>query len=450
MKDKQFSIAQIASILQQLEEGSSIDDICREHNINTNTLNNWKTRYGRIENLEKKLTELEEENYKLKGMLADINIQREAKNTGDTDHIYRILAANIPGTAITILDTEERYLLAEGDFLRTMGYTKETMPGKKISEVISPENYEGYYKAVIKRAFSGEAISTERQTITGHHTQMKVVPLKNGTGEIFAIMFVLLDITMVKQVQLELKKLNEGLESKILERTAQLNDANKRLESFCYSVTHDLRAPLRAIANYARILQDDYADSINDEAFDSSINRMIANTSKMETLIEDLLNFSKSEVQELSYSPIDMNKLVHEILNEFTLNETSRRLDIQVSPLVMAYGDVNLVRQIWVNLISNALKYTRKKDFTKIEINCTHDHETACYSISDNGAGFNMKYIDKLFGVFQRFHNAEDFEGTGVGLALTKSIVLRHGGKIWAESEIDKGSQFYFTLPLQK
>lgn len=450
MKDKQFSIAQIASILQQLEEGSSIDDLCREHNINTNTLHNWKTRYGRIENLESRLTELEEENYKLKGMLADINIQREAKNTGDMDHIYRILAANIPGTAITILDTEERYLLAEGDFLGTMGYTKETMPGKKISDVISPENYEGYYKAVIQRAFSGETISTERQTITGHHTQMKVVPLKDGKGEIFAIMFVLLDITTTKLAQLELKKLNEGLESKILERTEQLNVANKRLESFCYSVSHDLRAPLRAIANYARILQDDYADAINDEAFDSSINRMIANTSKMETLIEDLLNFSKSEIQELSCSTIDMNKLVHEILNELTPQEASRKLDIQVYPLVMAHGDINLVRQIWVNLISNALKYTRKKDYTKIEISCTHDHETACYSIIDNGAGFNMKYIDKLFGVFQRFHNAEDFEGTGVGLALAKSIVLRHGGKIWAESEVDKGSQFCFTLPLQK
>jgi signal transduction histidine kinase len=262
-----------------------------------------------------------------------------------------------------------------------------------------------------------------------------VVPLRDEKGEIFAIMFVLLDITMVKQAQLELKKLNKGLESKILESTAQLNVANKRLESFCYSVSHDLRAPLRAVAGYASVLQDDYAHIVKDEDFNNITARLITSASKMETLVKDLLNFLKSELQELSYTPIDMNKLIYEILNELTIQESSRKLEINISPLATTQGDLNLLRQVWTNLLSNALKYTRKKDFTKIEIACTSDHETACYSIADNGAGFNMKYVDK---------------GTGVGLALVKSIVLRHGGKIWAESEVNQGSKFYFTLPLRQ
>jgi PAS domain S-box-containing protein len=441
-----FSEAEISTILKRLEEGSNPDDLCQEYKISLSTLFDWKARHGGSENLFNRLSELEEENYKLKGMLADINIQREAENTGDADRIYRILAANIPGTAITILDREERYLLAEGDFLAKMGYVKETMPGKKISEVITPENYV-YYQTVIRRAFAGETILVERQTLSLYHSLMKVVPLKDGKGEIFAIMFVLIDVTQIKEAQIELTRKNDELELKVQERTAQLSELNKQLESFSYSVSHDLRAPLRAISGYSAILKEDYAAVINDEGFNKAADVVIANAVRMDKLISDLLDFSKLERKELTSSLVDMNKLVKEILDELTAQEPSRKIDISMECLEATWGDSSLLRQVWINLLSNALKYSRKKEFTKIEIRCKQEGNMVGYTVSDNGAGFDMQYAEKLFGVFQRLHKTTDFEGTGVGLALVKSIVQRHGGKIWAEAKEGKGANFHFTLP---
>lgn len=443
-----FSETQIETILKQLDEGMTADAICQEYRISLNTLFSWKVRYGGTDNMLNRLVDLEEENYRLKGKLADISIQRTAKNTGDTDHIYRILAANIPGTAITILDREERYLLAEGDFLLKMGYAKETMPGKKISEVISPENYK-YYQGIISRAFAGETILVERQTLSQYYSMMKVVPLRDGTNEIFAIMFVLIDVTLIKNVQIELAKVNDELELKIQDRTRQLIEANKQLESFSYSISHDLRAPLRAISGYAMILKEDYSAIVKDQEFDRVANVVISNASKMERLILDLLSFSKLERKELSSSLVDMDNLVKEILDELRSLEPLRRIDITMESLQATWADSGLLRQVWVNLLSNALKYSRKKEFTKLEIRCKQENGMVCYSVSDNGAGFDMNYSEKLFGVFQRLHSTSDFEGTGVGLALVKSIINRHGGNIWAESEEGKGAKFYFTLPLK-
>ena len=450
LRMESFSTTQIKEILKQMDEGVAVDDLCLKHGISSNTLFGWKVRHGGTESLLARLKELEEENYLLKGKLADVSIQREAKNTGDMDHIYRILASNIPGTAITILDREERYLLAEGDFLKTMGYEKETMPGKKISEVITPENYSGYYQAIIQRAFNGETILTERQTLSTYYTLMKVVPLKNGKGEIIAIMFVLIDVTPVKQAQFELTKINEELESKVTERTQQLKEANRQLESFSYSVSHDLQAPLRSISGFARILMDDYSGIVKDQEFDKLAGRVIANALKMEKLINDLLDFSRFERKDLSKSLINMDKLVHDILQELTPQESARKLEITVSDLDSIEGDVGLMRQVWINILSNALKYSRKKELAKISVTSSHDKEIVCYAVSDNGAGFDMKFSDKLFEVFQRLHQASEFEGTGVGLALVKSIIQRHGGSIWAESEVEKGTTFYFTLPFKK
>jgi PAS domain S-box-containing protein len=450
MEEDQFSKSQIISILKQMDEGADANELCRKHQISLNTLYSWKARHGGTENLLSRLTALEEENYKLKGMLADVNIQRKAKNIGDMDRIYRILAANIPGTAITILDRDERYLLAEGDFLATMGYVKEIMPGKKISESITPENYSGYYQAIIQRAFAGETILEERQTLSGYYTLMKVVPLRDEENIIFAIMFVLIDVTRIKKAQFELTKINEELESKVLERTEQLKEANRQLESFSYSVSHDLQAPLRAISGFAGILKEDYSDKVEDEEFDRLADRVIANALKMEKLINDLLEFSRLERKDLLKSKIDMTRLVNEILSELTLQENPlRKLDITVSTLEPVQADISLIRQVWFNLLSNALKYTKKKEFTRIEIGCSVADGIVCYSVSDNGAGFDMKYVNKLFEVFQRLHQVSEFEGTGVGLALVRSILQRHDGCVWAESEVDEGARFYFTLPLK-
>lgn len=450
MKNDPFSNEQITSILEQLANGTDAHELCRTYEISLDTLYKWKARYGGTENLLSRLKELEEENYTLKNMLSDVRIHRDANNTGDTDRIYRILAANIPGTAITILDREERYLLAEGDFLVTMGYTKETMPGKKISEIITPENYNGYYKDVIQRAFAGETILTERLTISGYYSLMKVVPLRDGHGEIFAIMFVLIDVTAIKMTQDQLAKINEELEFIVEDRTKQLKEANRQLEAFSYSVSHDLKAPLRRIAGFSAIIQEKYTHVVEDEEFKRLINRIAVNIDSMEKLVDDLLEFSKIQRQDLSKSTIEMEIMVQQILQELTSQEPSRKLDIHVSALESAYGDVDLIRQVWINMLSNALKYTRKRDVAKIEVGCTKDDKSICYTVTDNGAGFDMEYSDKIFGVFQRLHSGAEFEGTGVGLALAKSIIERHGGTIGFESEVDKGTTFYFTLPATK
>jgi PAS domain S-box-containing protein len=446
MATSEFSATQIASILKQLEQGADPDDLCREYKVSLNTLFGWKVRHGGEENLLHRLAELEEENYKLKSRLSDITIQNDAKDAGDTDRIYRILAANIPGTAITILDREERYLLAEGDFLKKMGYVKETMPGKKISEVITPENYT-YYQGIIRRAFDGETILVERQTLSSFYSLMKVVPLRDGSDEIFAIMFVLIDVTPLKEVQLELIKANEELEMKVQTRTAQLEEVNKQLESFTYSVSHDLRSPLRAVSGYAAILKEDYSSNVNDPEFDRIASVVVDSSKKMDRLITDLLEFSRLGRKELNILQVDINKLVKSVLDDLVSQEPSRKVDCSLAELEPAAGDFNLLRQVWVNLISNALKYSRKKERTTINITCTKGKGMICYSVEDNGAGFDMNYADKLFGVFQRLHKANDFEGTGVGLALAKNIIQRHGGKIWAEAEVGKGAKFSFTLP---
>ena len=279
---------------------------------------------------------------------------------------------------------------------------------------------------------------------------MKAVPLKAEGGGIFAIMFVLIDVTPLKKAQLDLKNINEDLEIKIQERTNQLIAANRQLETFSYSISHDLQAPLRSISGFAKILKEDFSEKIKDLEFDKVADRLINNALKMERLINDLLNFSRIERKDLSKSDIDVDKMVREIIQEHTIQASIRKFDIVVPLLHAAQGDTNLIRQVWVNLISNAIKYTNKKPIAAIEINNFIDGSMVCYSVADNGAGFDMAYSDKLFGVFQRLHRASDFEGTGVGLALAKSIIQRHGGNIWAESIVDIGTTFYFTLPVSE
>jgi light-regulated signal transduction histidine kinase (bacteriophytochrome) len=170
----------------------------------------------------------------------------------------------------------------------------------------------------------------------------------------------------------------------------------------------------------------------------------------MTKLIDDLLAFSKYQRQDLSKSTVGMEKMVQGILNELTSTETPRKFEISISALEPAYADSSLIRQVWINLLSNAVKYTRKKEVAKIDVSCVKEENGMRYVVTDNGAGFDMEFSDKIFGVFQRLHTASEFEGTGVGLALAKNIVERHGGTIGFESEVDKGTTFYFALPLVK
>jgi signal transduction histidine kinase len=253
----------------------------------------------------------------------------------------------------------------------------------------------------------------------------------------------------LKNAEDDIRKLNEELEQKVIERTAELEAVNKELGSFSYSVSHDLRAPIRAINGYTRILLEDYGEKLDAEG-NKVLHAIINNSKKMGELIDDLLAFSKLGRKQVTFSEIFMNELVQSVRDELTFDDGDNipMFDVQILP--SAKGDKSLIRQVWINLISNAVKYSRHKPSTKIEIGAYEQDKMVVYCVKDSGAGFDMQYYDKLFGVFQRLHSQEEFEGTGIGLAIVHKIVDRHRGTVWAESVLDEGTSFYFSLPKVK
>lgn len=227
----------------------------------------------------------------------------------------------------------------------------------------------------------------------------------------------------------------------------QLEDANKEMRSFSYSVAHDLRAPLRAINGFAQVLVEDCEPQLNDDG-KRALDRITANARTMGLLIDDLLTLSKVSYQPLQAGKVEMSEIVRGAYQALIEGQDGRVIDCEIGDLPPASGDPNLLRQVWMNLIANALKFTRRRDRAHIEIGGNvAGPDFATYFIRDNGAGFDMQYVDKLFGAFQRLHPPAEFEGTGIGLALVQRIIHRHGGTIWAEGQEDNGAMFAFTLP---
>lgn len=243
------------------------------------------------------------------------------------------------------------------------------------------------------------------------------------------------------QQELAVHKLNASLESKNLE----LLEVNKELEAFSYSVSHDLRAPLRAINGYSRMLLEDYENQLDAEG-QRIIRTVAANATKMGKLIDELLAFSRMGRKEMQKKSLDMNELVRSTLTEVE-KVLPHSAQINVNQLPSVHADDTLLRQVLFNLISNAVKYSSRNEKSVVEISWERKNDEEVFTIKDNGAGFDMRYADKLFGVFQRLHTDEEFEGIGVGLALVKRIINRHGGKVWAEGKVNEGAAFYFTIP---
>ena len=282
---------------------------------------------------------------------------------------------------------------------------------------------------------------------------LEMIWLRMDTSPIFTegnpapdkVFSVFSDITKQKKAEEQLYLMNETLEKRVEERTSELLALNKELEAFAYTISHDLRAPLRAINGFTRILCEEYHGMMDAEG-KHLCEVILGNTLKMARLIDDLLAFSRLGRSEMIMTPVDQNHIITQVYRELTTGTPDPNVVFTLDTLPVVNGDYTMLKQVWTNLIDNSLKFTSLCSQRSIHIFCTRDKEELTFHIRDNGAGFDMKYAAKLFGVFQRLHNEQDYPGTGVGLAIVQRIIQRLGGRIWAEGEVNKGSTFHFVL----
>jgi PAS domain S-box-containing protein len=270
-------------------------------------------------------------------------------------------------------------------------------------------------------------------------------PLNDENGKLVGSLTMVADITKLKEAEERLLQMNAELEERVASRTADLITVNREMEAFAYSVSHDLRAPLRGIDGFSQALLEDYGDQI-DEDGRNLLNRVRAAAQRMATLIDDLLNLSRISRSEMHWENVDITELARGIVDDLRQSEPARNIEIVIAPDMCVSGDERLIQIALENLLRNAWKFTRKTEAARIEVAPVRDHGQDVYAVRDNGAGFDMAYADKLFGAFQRLHSVTEYEGTGIGLATVQRIIHRHGGRIWAEGAVNEGATFYFTL----
>jgi PAS domain S-box-containing protein len=384
----------------------------------------------------------------LTGIVQDITERKKAeKALQEARQLYENIFRLSPEVIVVTSEVTGRYLAASESHERITGYRPDEVIGHRVDEFLiweSDEDNRRMLKLLHEQgAVHNEEIRFHRRSGELYTALLSMARLEVG-GE-WCLVSMVTDITERKRAEDEVRRLNTELERRVMERTEQLETANKELESFSYSVSHDLRAPLRAIDGFSRILQEDFP-SLSAEAT-RLIHSVRSNAQQMGRLIDDLLKFSRLNRQPLNKQKVDMAELVRQALQTLEPEREGRQVEIAFGELPACQGDPGLLLQVWMNLLSNALKFTRKRENTQIEISSqVNERGETVYFVRDNGVGFDMQYAGKLFGVFQRLHRADEFEGTGVGLALVQRILQRHGGRIWAEAQQEVGATFSFTV----
>jgi PAS domain S-box-containing protein len=365
------------------------------------------------------------------------------------DELLRLIVDNAP-LMVAYYDKDMRCRFANRRYAGFFGYQSRDVIGRPLEEVIGAEAFR-HAQRYWKRAYAGEQVIFERPHAGPdgaiQHLEVRAVPHHAESGEVLGCYAILMDITERRLSETALRQAHDHLEEKVRERTEELAALNRELEAYSYSVSHDLRAPLRAIDGFAHLLAERLAERLDAESAEY-LARVRTAVRRMSGLIDDLLELGRVSRKEIERQEVDLTRHALEIIGELSAQDESRRIECAIEDGIRTVGDPQLLRMLLQNLLENAWKYTSKTDAARIEFGTAVDADgRLTYRIRDNGAGFDMAYADKLFKPFQRLHNPREFEGSGIGLATVARIVRRHGGEIHAEGRVNQGATFWFTLP---
>jgi len=349
---------------------------------------------------------------------------------------------------ICVMDTKLNILRTNSWFQRT--FSAGLNPhGHKCYEILKQEKEPcpdcHLWEDLREKGVSHETIAISDYEESSHWFEINSYPLKNSAQQIIGVIQSIKDVANQKIAEHKLIELNRELDQRVKQRTAQLEAANKELEAFSYSVSHDLRAPLVRIDGFSQLLLDAHADQLDDEA-KHYLNRIRSSVLLMSELIDDLLDLSRVSRSELEIRDVNLSQMAERIMRGLIESEPQRKVEVAIQPDLKARGDSRLVARVLDNLLNNALKFTSKRDRAKIEFGMAQRSPVPVFFVRDNGAGFNGDYAQQLFAPFRRLHSTKEFPGNGIGLATVQRIIHRHGGRIWAEGKVDQGAIFYFTL----